>query len=83
VSFPSSRFSGRLFVPGAGFVDLTFETFPPPVLPASVALALHCHTVSRLLDLPDMGDAATLDEVLFTNRSFFAAQTVDTFAFGK
>jgi hypothetical protein len=30
-----------------------------------------------------MSDATNLAEVLFTNRSFFAAQTVDTFAFGK
>jgi hypothetical protein len=30
-----------------------------------------------------MSETDVLEEVLFTNRAFFAAQTLDTFAFGE
>jgi hypothetical protein len=30
-----------------------------------------------------MSDGESLQDVLYTNRAFFAAQTIDTFAFGE
>jgi hypothetical protein len=48
------------------------------LLPVSLFLFLHYH----LACLPIMSDGTLLQEVLYTNRAYFAAETIDTFAFG-
>jgi hypothetical protein len=59
---------------------LSSPLFPPAFFPP---LSNILCILTRLCCLLTMSDGESLQDVLYTNRAFFAAQTIDTFAFGE